>query len=354
MTKLKMGFIGAGGIARSAHFNALLKLAEEAQVIAVSDVHLPAAQSLADSLQAKHVFEDYREMLQLPDLDAVLITVPNFLHAQAAVDAMEAGKHVLCEKPMAASGRDAERMVEAQRNTGKTLMVALNNRFRRDVQFLKARAEEGQFGDIYNAKCGWMRRAGIPGWGGWFTNMAMSGGGPLIDIGVHMLDLSLYLMGNPKPVSVVGSTYTKFGNTDQFQARAMGVANPNIVFDVEDLAAAFIRLDNGATLTLDVSWAANIEKETVFVNLMGTKGGVSLENEKGLTIFTEENGEMVDIRPHVKFDDGEARLNMWKHFIHCTKTGETPISSPDQGLFVNKILDAIYESSKTGREVAIR
>lgn len=321
--------------------------------MAVADVMGDAAGRLAEMLEAVHVFTDYRELLALKELDAVLITLPNYLHAQTAIDAMEAGKHVLCEKPMAVNGKDAERMVKTQQQTRKILMVALNNRFRRDVQYLRAYAQAGELGEIYNAKCGWMRRAGIPGWGGWFTTMEHSGGGPLIDIGVHMLDLALYIMGNPKPVSVVGSTYTKFGDTAERKSRVWSVANPDGRFDVEDLATAFIRLDNGATLTLDVSWAANIEKDSVFVNLMGTKGGAALDNSKGVTLFSEKFGVQQDLHSNLTFNDDEARLEMWRHFLDCIKTGEEPISSPVQGMFLNKILDAIYESSRTGREVLI-
>lgn len=353
MSKLNIGLIGAGGIARTAHARALSSLTDEIRVTAVADVAFKAAQKLAQEWQVEHVFEDYRELVQLKEVDAVLITVPNFLHAQVAIDAMEADKHVLCEKPMAMNGAEAERMARAQKVTGKTLMLALNNRFRRDVQYLKAYSKAGELGEIYYAKCGWMRRAGIPGWGGWFTTGSRSGGGPLIDIGVHMLDLALYLMGNPKPVSVVGSTYTKFGNNNQAGSRVLGITNPQGIFDVEDLATAFIRLENGATLTLDVSWAANIEKEKVFLDFIGTKGGASLENERGISIYTEKYAILEDIHPQVKFDDVEARTEMWRHFLHCVRTGEQPITSPEQGMFINKILDAIYESSQTGREVLI-
>jgi len=353
MGKLKLGLIGAGGIVRGAHYRAISKLTEDIKVVAVADVVRTAAEAIVREFNAEYVFEDYNELLNLKEVDAVLITVPNYLHARAAIDALEAGKHVLCEKPMAINGFDAERMVEVQKKTGRTLMVALNNRFRRDVQHLKILIESGELGDIYYAKSGWMRRAGIPGWGGWFTNQSKSGGGPLIDIGIHMLDLALYIMGNPKPVSVVGSTYKKFGHMEQGKSRVWKVADPQGIYNVEDLATAFIRLDNGATLTLDVSWAANIEKDSVFVNLMGTKGGAAIENSKGVAIYTERYGEQYDIYPQIKFNDDEARFEMWKHFIYCVKTGTAPIGSPVQAMFVNKILDAIYESSKTGREVYI-
>jgi predicted dehydrogenase len=240
-----------------------------------------------------------------------------------------------------------------QKATGKTLMLALNNRFRPDVQYLKACSDAGELGEIYNAKCGWMRRAGIPGWGGWFTTMSHSGGGPLIDVGVHMLDMALYLMGNPMPVSVTGSTYTKFGSTPKARFRILKVANPTGVYDVEDLASAFIRLDNGASLSLDVSWAANIEKETVFLQLIGDKGGAALESGQGVSIFKEIFGVMEDIKPRIKNEGDIARTEMWRHFLHCIRTGEEPITSPIQGMFLNRILDSIYESSRIGREVRL-
>lgn len=353
MSKIRIGLIGAGGIARTAHFRALQRLSEEISVVAVADVAFESAKSLADSLGAKHSFKDYLDLLSLQDVDAVLVTVPNFMHAKVTNDALLAGKHVLCEKPMALNSEDAERMVSLQKSTGKTLMVALNNRFRRDTQLLKSYADAGELGDIYHGKCGWLRRAGIPGWGGWFTDVDKSGGGPLIDIGVHMLDLALYLMGNPKPISVVGSTYQKFGNSEGKESRLWGMANPNGVFNVEDMATAFIRLENDATLTLDVSWAANIEKDTFFVNLLGTKAGLSLENEKGVSIYTEKFGEHHDLRPLTSFNADDARAAMWSHFLNCVRTGETPIASPEHGLFLNQILDAIYKSSKTRKEVFI-
>lgn len=346
---LKIGMIGAGGIAKGAHGNALKKITELAEVIAVSDVNMQAAKELANEVGATHIFEDYNELLQLKEIDAVVITTPNFLHSTIAIQSLTAGKHVLCEKPLAMNAEQAELMVSTAKNNGLILMTALNNRYREDVKTIKNYVETGQAGDIYHAKCGWTRRSGIPGWGGWFTKKDLSGGGPLIDLGVHMLDLTLYLMGDPKVISVSGATYQKFGPYGT--SRAWGVANENGTYDVEDLATAFVRLDNGATLSLDASWAANIKEEKVYVNLLGDKSGIQIDNKEGTVIFTEENGELKDIYPDVVFDDGTARVNMWKHFIECIQEGKEPISSGEKGLLINKILDAIYLSSETGKEI---
>ncbi|MEW9668114.1 Gfo/Idh/MocA family protein [Ammoniphilus sp. 3BR4] len=350
--RFAIGLIGAGRIARH-HLHALQQISE-VHVVGIADSLWEAAQNTAEEFGIPKVYDDYRELLALPELDAVIISVPNFIHCQVSIDALYAGKHVLCEKPMAVNAIDANRMVQAQKETGKKLMIALNNRFRRDVQLIKQYAENGEFGEIYNAKSGWMRRAGIPGWGGWFTNREQSGGGPLIDLGIHMLDLALYLMGNVKPISVVGSTYMKFGSTDRKDLRSTTIANQDGFFNVEDLATAFIRLDNGATLTLDVSWAANIEKDRVFVDLMGTNGGASIDREEGVSIFSERYGQLVNEFPLVKYHDLEARVDMHRHFLSCIEHNREPICTPEQGMFINLILDAIYESSRTGRQVEIK
>jgi predicted dehydrogenase len=200
----------------------------------------------AEEFGVKNVFTDYREMLSMDGIDAVSVCVPNHLHSTMAIDAFEAGKHVICEKPLAITPAEGEAMVAAGKKAGKLFMTAFNNRFRGDTQLLKKMIESGELGDIYYAKTGWIRRKGIPGMGGWFTTKAKSGGGPLIDIGVHVLDLAMWLMGNPKAVTVSGSTYAQFGPKGEGLG-GWGHAEENGTFDVEDLAAGFIRMDTGAT-----------------------------------------------------------------------------------------------------------
>lgn len=348
---LRVGMIGAGGIAKAAHGNALKKLTDKVEVVAVSDVNLLAAEELAKDVNASYVFEDYKELLKLENIDAVVVTTPNFLHSIITIDAINAGKHVLCEKPLAISAVEAQNMVNKAKERNVILMTALNNRYREDVKYIKNLIEEGEVGDIYHAKCGWLRRAGIPGYGGWFTNKELSGGGPLIDLGVHMLDLTLYLLGDPKVVSVTGNTYSKFG--DKPETRTWSIANPNGKFDVEDFASAFIRLENDMTISLDASWALNTKEEKVYVNIFGDQAGVQIDNKDGVVLFKEVDGKHEDIYPEVVFDDGVARVNMWNHFIECIQEDKTPISSGEEGLKINRILDAIYQSGKEGREIIL-
>ncbi|MGE7216775.1 Gfo/Idh/MocA family protein [Priestia koreensis] len=348
---IKLGMIGAGGIARGAHAPALKALADQVKVVAISDLNEAATEELSLLFPEAKTFTDFHDLLN-EDLDAVVVTTPNFLHFSMAKAALEAGKHVLCEKPLALNEDEAAQMVQLAKQQGKILMTAFNNRYRDDIQYLKAFINEGKTGPIYHAKCGWIRRSGIPGWGGWFTNKALSGGGPLIDLGVHMLDITLYLLGDLEITSVTGQTYRAFG--DKSTSRAWGVANASGTFDVEDFASAFIRLENGSTITLDVSWAANVEEEKVFMQLYGEKAGIQLENGKPLKIFSEHNGILEDTEPKVMFDDPKARRQMWAHFIECIKTGKEPISSGEAGQRINRILDAIYVSSENGKEVSLQ
>lgn len=217
---------------------------------------------------------------------------------------------------------------------------------------VKEKVEQGELGNIYHAKTGWFRRKGIPGWGSWFTQKQMSGGGPLIDIGVHMLDLALYLMGNPKPVSVTGSTYAEFGPKKRGIGN-WGTPNWDGVFDVEDIASAFIKMEDGSSLTLDVSWAVHMDTDSMpFIHLMGSEGGASIRGNK-VKILKEIDNEAKDFELVVDTDDKAARVRLSQHFIDCIREGKKPISDVMSGYTNNLILEAIYESSRTGREVIL-
>ncbi|UUZ86898.1 Gfo/Idh/MocA family oxidoreductase [Paenibacillus sp. P26] len=217
----------------------------------------------------------------------------------------------------------------------------------------KGTDREGELGRIYNVKTGWMRRKGIPGWGTWFTQMHKSGGGPLIDIGVHMIDLSLHLMGGPKPVSVYGTTYAEFGPKKR-GIGTWGKPDWNGLFDVEDLATALIKMDNGSTLSLDVSWAANTDfnDNQPYVYLMGSEGGASLRGGKG-RFHKEVFDRTADVELVIPPGDEGSRRRMSLHFIECIKEGKEPITSAMTGLTNSLILEAIYESSRTGQAVTL-
>ena len=335
---VRIGIIGVG--IGAYHVRGLQKVSD-CEVSALCDIDRERAQKLADESGSPRVFTDHKEMLNQDSIDAVIVATPNFLHASQTIDSLNAGKHVLCEKPMAMNAAEAEKMVEAAKKTGKMLMMGFNNRFRGDSQLLKNYIEAGELGEIYYAKTGWIRRKGIPGLGGWFTTKAKAGGGPLIDIGVHVLDLTLWLMGNPRPVSVMGSAYAKFGPQ---AAKERGGT-----YDVEDLAVGLIKLDNGATLFLEASWASHIEKDVVYSNLIGTKGGADLDP---LRIYTDVHGVSTDLTPQFRQLSGH-EMEV-KHFVECLREGKEPMATGQHGLDIMRILDAIYKSMETGKGVDVK
>jgi predicted dehydrogenase len=329
---------------------------DNVEVVAICDIVPEKAEALAEKFHIPHIFEDYKEMLKMPELDAVDICTPNVWHSIMAVDALEAGLHVFCEKPDAVSVEEAEKMKAAAEKSGKTLMVMRNNRYLPSSGFMKEYVEAGKMGEIYAARCGWQRRRGIPGKGGWFTTKELSGGGPLIDLGVHMIDLTMWLMGNPKPVAASGCTYCKFADNDVSDSvdSNFGEKKADGIFDVEDLAMGFIRFENGACMQIEFSWASNIEEEQRFYELRGTKAGASWSSAtQKLKIFTEEFGKTIDYLPNI--DDKEISIHTanLRHFANVVLNGAEPMFVPQQGVDMVKILEAIYKSAETGREVLL-
>jgi len=334
---IKVGIVGTG-IGRH-HARGYAKI-PDVEIAAFCDIDKARAQRAADEYGAKYVYTDYAEMLANDEIQAISVCTPNALHAPQTIAAFQAGKHVICEKPIATNADEARAMVEAGKKSGKIFMMAFNNRFRGDTQHLKKCIDNGDLGDIYYAKTGWVRRKGIPGLGGWFTTKALSGGGPLIDLGVHVLDLTLWLMGNPKPVYVCGSSYAMFGPK---LAKEQGGT-----YDVEDLACGMVKLENGATIMLEASWESYVSQERTYTQLHGTKGGAELDP---LRIYTDINGRPADIQlQHPNINGHENEI---VHFCECIREGKTPISTGEHGLHIQLILDAIYESTKTGKGVDI-
>ena len=351
MKKLKIGVVGIGGIARVAHLGSYSRM-KDVEITAVCDI-VPEKMNYEGIPSGAERFTDYKEMIDKADIDAVDICTPNYLHSEIAVYALDCGKHVFCEKPDAISAKEREKMTAAEKRSGKLLMVMRNNRHTVGSRYLKRRIENGEFGEIYAGRCGWIRRRGIPGKGGWFTTNAQSGGGPLIDLGVHMLDLAIYLMGNPKAVSVSGCTYRKFADASDLSDSVhseFGEKNENGIFDVEDLAMGYVRFENGACLQLEFSWASNIEEEMRFVELRGTKSGCTWKDEQ-VKVFTEHGGVLQDDCPKLPFSDGHA-TNL-RHFVNVLLYGETPDFSSEQGENVVRILEAFYRSAKEGKEIIL-
>ncbi|MFC5453053.1 Gfo/Idh/MocA family protein [Paenibacillus aestuarii] len=347
---IRIGIIGSGNIG-NVHME-VLKQIPDAQIAAVTDVYLPLAEARAKEHQIEKVYATTEQLLADESIEAVIIAVSNEWHAPIAVQALQAGKHVMLEKPMAINLESAKQIVEAERKSGKVLMIPHQLRWESLSMQVKQQVEKGALGHIYHAKAGWVRRKGIPGWGTWFTQMEKSGGGPLIDLGVHMLDLSLYLMGNPRPVSVYGATYAEFGPRKK-GIGTWGTPNWNGRYDVEDLATAMIKLDNGATLSLDVSWAALVETDNQpYVQLLGSEGGASIRGTKG-KLLAELFEREADVDLSIPDQDEGPRVRMAKHFLACIREGKQPITSVMTGYTNNLILDAIYRSSHTGREVQL-
>lgn len=353
MAKWKVGIIGNGGICKGAHLEEYLN-DERIEVAAVCDIIEERAQFLKDNyFPNATVYTDYKELLKDESIDSVDICTPNYLHSVIAVAAFEAGKHVFCEKPDAINVEEVLKMQAAAEKAGKTLMVMRNNRYVDASVFAKKYIDAGKMGEIYAARCGWQRRRGIPGKGGWFTTKEQSGGGPLIDLGVHMIDLAIWLMGNPTPVSVSGNTYSKFSDNDTSDSvnSDFGDKNAAGTFDVEDLAMGMIRFDNGAVLQIEFSWASNVKRERRFVELRGTKSGLKWENGQ-VEFYTEDDGELLDISaPNT--DEHHGHFNNLRHFYDVVIDGAEPKFVPQQGVDMVKILCAVYESAKTGKEVLL-
>lgn len=333
---IKVGIIGTGiGRLHAASY----KKCPDAEIRAICDIDVDRGKRAVEEFGVRDFYENYADMLRDDEIYAVDICTPNHLHAPMAIAAFEAGKHVICEKPISTNAKDAKAMVEAGKKAGRTFMMAFNNRFRGDTQLLKKCIENNDLGEIYYAKCGWLRRKGIPE-RGWFATKAESGGGPLIDLGVHVLDLTLWLMGNPKPVYVLGSSYAKFG-PEMFAAKGR-------VYDVEDLAAGMVKLENGATVMLEASWHSHVQTERFSSQLIGTRGGAEIEPLRIYTDVNDNNADTVLQHPNVSGHEMEI-----VHFVECLRDNKPPLATGEHGLHIQLILDAIYESTVTGKGVEI-
>ena len=345
--KIKIGVIGTGGIANAAHLPGYAAIPDECEIYALCDIDPVALEKTRAKYSVKHVFEDYQKMLEMDELDAVSICTPNYAHFLPTVDALKAGKNVLCEKPIAMNATEAAEMVAVSRRMGKILQIGYCHRFANTNQTLKRYIEAGELGEIYYARAQAMRVRGIPGWGV-FIDKEKQGGGPLIDIGVHILDLTLWLMGHPKPVSASGVTYQKFGKRDDVVG-FMGQWD-HTKFTVEDFASALIRFENGATIVLESSFVANIQKDVFSSMILGTHGGAETDPFR---IIQEKHGGVGHFEPQIPNRNNNTYSAEIKDFVSCIKEGREPLVTGEHGLMVAQIMDAIYKSSEVGHEVQI-
>ncbi|SMG56374.1 Gfo/Idh/MocA family protein [Paenibacillus aquistagni] len=352
----RIAIIGCGGIANGKHMPALSKR-PNAQMVAFCDIIEERAVEAKEKYGAEgaKVYTDYQELLKDKTIDIVHVCTPNDSHAEIAIAALESDKHVMCEKPMAKTAADARRMVEAAERTGKKLTVGYNNRFRSDSQYLKKVCEDGTLGEVYYAKAHAIRRRAVPTWGV-FLDEEKQGGGPLIDIGTHALDLTLWMMDNYEPAVVLGSSFHKLGGKEN-AANSWGPWDP-AKFTVEDSAFGMIKMKNGATIVLESSWAINMTQiGEAKCTLCGTEGGADMWD--GLNINGEKHSRLYEQKIElnaggVAFYDGETirdidlEMQLWLEAIEQDKD---PVVTPKQACVVSEILEAIYESARTGQAV---
>lgn len=353
MEKTKIAIIGVGNIS-GVHISAYQKN-PDVELYAFCDINETQLNKRGEEFGITRLYTDCEEMLhELPEIDAVSVCTWNSAHAPCTIAALKAGKHVLCEKPMALNAKEAAEMQKAAKESGKLLMIGFVRRFGNDCAMLKDLIADEQFGDLYWAKATYLRRNGNPG--GWFGDKSRSGGGPLIDLGVHVIDLTRYLMGNHKPVSVYGATFQKLFNRKDIKGgvgyRSVS-ASDNDICDVEDAVTALIRFDNGSVIQVEASFSLNIEKDKGEIELFGTKAGAKLDPE--LRVFSSMNGYM----NNVSFHDSTALSfnglfdNEINHFVDCVRTGAPCRNPAEDGVMLMRILDGIYESAYTGHEVMI-
>lgn len=350
MAPLKIGIIGTGSIS-DMHFKSYSNN-PDVIINGVYDLVKERAEKKAKEYGAKHVFNRLEEILSSPHIDAVSICTWNNSHADISIAAINAGKHVLVEKPLSLNVEEALRVQEAVRKSNKILQVGFVRRFATNTKVLKSFIDEGKMGTIYYAKASCLRRIGNPG--GWFADKERSGGGPIIDLGVHIIDICWYLMGRPKVKSISGNTYNLLGNRGNVQnLRFYKAADYDKEKNtVEDSANALITFENGASLLVDVSYALHAKKDEIQVKLFGTRGGAELEPE--LVLIREENNTIVNIEPqidHLSFDFSNAFQNEIDSFVHSCLTGTESISPVEDGVEIMKILTGIYEAAEKKQEV---
>lgn len=351
--KIKVALVGAGNIA-NAHIDAYGKVAD-AEVYAICDIDPVRLNMTGDKYHIERRFTSEEEMLKaLPEIDAVDVCVWNCNHASCTIMALEAGKPVLCEKPMAYSAKEAEEMKAAADKAGKLLMIGFVLRFSDEATIMQDLIAKDYLGDMYYSRAQYVRRHGNPG--GWFSDKARSGGGPVIDLGVHVIDLLRFLMGNHKPVSVYAATYDKMGKRDYLKNdvgwKPYGASEKDVC-DVEDLASAIIRYDNGAVTQLECAYDINGE-DIAHREIIGTKAGVDFSN--GVKVRTTYNDFLADVNVDLSNYKlgGDMFVREMAHFIDCVKNGTPCMAKAEDGVEIMKILDAIYESGRTGHEVVIQ
>jgi predicted dehydrogenase len=358
--RLRAGVIGLGWAGQQ-HM-AAYAAAPGVDLVALAGMEADARQQLGDAydIPEDRRYRDWRELIDHGQLDLLSVAAPTTLHAPIAVAALDAGMHVLSEKPMAEDADTARIMVDAAERNDRVLDVSFNHRRRGHVQALKKIIDAGALGRIYYAKAGWLRREGIPGLGSWFTRRATAGGGPLMDLGVHMLDIALYLLREPAVRAVTAATYAEFGPLGKGSSRSSLMRKRGVelgAFDVEDLSTAFLRLEGGGTLLLEASWAQWIQKDHCYVTLYGSDGGANIEwgapndPHRTIDIWTEKSGIPATLHPTVP-PDGQHDACV-RDFMAEVRSRDYTNHRGQQGLARAVVIDACYASAEKGTEITL-
>lgn len=365
--KLQVAVIGCGGIANQKHLPALVAQGDKCEIVALCDIIEERAVNAKNKFapEAK-VYTDYQEVFKDEEIDVVHVCTPNVAHCPITVAAFEAGKHVMCEKPMAATTEDAQKMMDAWKASGKKFTIGYQNRFRKDTQTLKKACEQGDLGEIYFAKAHAIRRRAVPTWGV-FPDKSKQGGGPLIDIGTHALDITLWMMDNYEVESVTGSVFEKLGHMEEAtKGNMFGAWDPE-TYEVEDSAFGYIKMKNGAAIFLESAWAINMRKSIeAATTLCGTKAGAEIdggmskaEGEYDLIFNKTEYDQLTEetLSPGgtIAFFEGngsgEPKDLECKQWLEAILNDTEPLVKPEQAFVVTKILDNIYKSAAEGREI---
>ncbi len=346
--QLRIGCIGTGRIAER-QVAVLRELSiDGVRVIAAAGRNAERLSLFGEKYDIPNLYTDWRRLTGNPDIDAVLVCTPNSMHYENTVHALRRGKHVLLEKPMATNAEEAEEMEREAKQSGKLLMMAFQHRFNPEAQMLRRAALDGTLGDIVYVRAQALRRRGIPSWGV-FGQKEQSGGGPLIDIGVHVMEMAHYIMGSPRPATARGSVYTYIGDKPCDVACKWGPWD-HATYSVEDLGVGFVTFDNGASMTIETSYAAHIEDDVWNVQVMGTKGGGTTAPGK---LFFDHAGIMRNETPAF-LDKTDGFTRKMRHFCECVLDG-VPCEAPaGDGVVLQKMLDGLYRSAEQKREIAIR
>ena len=356
---LKVGVVGIGWAGQQ-HLEAYSRISG-VEIVAAAGMEEELMAAMKEQYGTPHTFAHWEDMIELDGLDAISVAVPTFLHAPIAIAALEKGIHVLSEKPIARNGVEGQAMVDAARKAGRVLEVAFNHRRRGDIQALKSVIDQGELGRPYYAKAAWLRRRGIPTLGSWFTNPELAGGGPLADIGVHVLDYALHLLGEPKVLAVSASTHAELGPRGLGGMVGYKASSTSNKFEVEDFSSAFLRLDGGATLVIEAGWASyrNPEDEISFL-VYGTDGGAELKvtgngglEKNQLHVFKDNGVDNADYVPVI--GSNGMHQQVVEDFVAAVRGGEAEWARHDGSLALNRalVIDACYRSALEGREVRL-